>query len=1013
MTYVSQRTYDSGTPAQRAGWTVDQTITSGTGSSGGSGGSYTGNRTEAQKVEDKRLAELAQVQAFIKARDSGLNISWGDFVKSSGDIGSTRPSDITPQTASNLEAYARALGQGYIGSFSQFESNQMGGATINQNQPTQQEIMAREQAQTQQYYINTQTRQMQSQEDIQRSVAEKMGVPYATVAENWNKKDTYTGKTLQEQYQDFLFSPKKQSSTSQNQQAITNASFDFYVSNKPPDLSPRVSKNQFVDVQIPDPFGLQKMNMVTGRGEPVTFTASSIVLSTSTNRPFGISTPASPLGAPQEVITKSIATTPFATTYSGDVSATKAAWQVLEAPAQTQKEEPRLTSLQGIDVSGDIDKRWQEMIKNGDSIYFGKKPSDDIGATIWGAKVFLLEGTAVEGTKMGLGFTQATTSYGEALRYGDPRYSYWIGATQSIAGTKPMLSYEATEQLFKQGGQGVFATFAYPVTLAALGKAQGFISEATVTSASTIGGFPVIKQAGAAVAAASPFEISGAGIAKAVTSPPVFFGALSGISANQISDDPRVGFGAGVGAFVSLRTFEMVGEKIISGKQSSSEYKPQQFAETLFVKEKTYETTEQAAKFFLKSSPDEFAKAASEGTKFGAYKNAQTPNWEVKQAAGERLGFGSIERTNSAKSGFSGEELRMAIVKAQGKELPARFIPVEYGRSANGQVIGRIEINPEYGEVMRSADYLAAIKGNKNAKPTFWDWSGKKITGSLGMINEASQDVSGYYVQKLVNAAPGIRPPEIVSKTIDGMESKFIEPSTRKFVETKFSANVALDKALNPELSKIYEFGNKPPLKSKTSLLEVKPNTPLVAAFSIGASSKQSQNNNFNLRQSSIKFENRFSQQQTQLQSTRQSLLVDMNQVLNQGLVIGVRQGDRQGLRQEALQTIRQDLVIGQKHELKQDIRQDLVTGLKQELKQNIKEPPKTGFILPPLPQLDSEGSPTFKKTKIKSHYQPSFTAILFNIKGKKGNIEQSGFGLRPLISTGKSSKKKRNWWEL
>ena len=46
--------------------------------------------------------------------------------------------------------------------------------------------------------------QLQSLQDIQNSVASKMGVPLATVQEKWDVKDKGTGKTLAQQYQDFV-----------------------------------------------------------------------------------------------------------------------------------------------------------------------------------------------------------------------------------------------------------------------------------------------------------------------------------------------------------------------------------------------------------------------------------------------------------------------------------------------------------------------------------------------------------------------------------------------------------------------------------------------------------------------------------------------------------------------------------------------------------------------------------------------------------------------------------------
>jgi hypothetical protein len=54
----------------------------------------------------------------------------------------------------------------------------------------------------------------------------------------------------------------------------------------------------------------------------------------------------------------------------------------------------------------------------------------------------------------------------------------------------------------------------------------------------------------------------------------------------------------------------------------------------------------------------------------------------------------------------------------------------------------------------------------------------------------------------------------------------------------------------------------------------------------------------------------------------------------------------------------------------------------------------------------DSAGFTSQKGGKAKGRYQPSFTAVVFNIRGKAGKSEATGFGLRP-IAIGKKPKRK------
>ena len=688
----------------------------------------------------------------------------------------------------------------------------------------------------------------------------------------------------------------------------------------------------------------------------------------------------------------------------------------------------------------DIDYRFQGMLAQGQGIFAGTKPneSDTLGVLAWGGKVALLDYTSVELTKMGLGFTQAVKYGGVALRYGSPEASPYIALTQSITGTKPLLTTEQTNEYGAKFGEGVGATFTFPITLAALGYAQRLVSGVAVGAASNFVKLSVVSKVSASIASSVPFRVSTVGVVKSLTSAPVFFGTLSGISVASQTKSTTAGIGAALAVGGSIRGFEMIGESIISrNKMAKPEqaYKetPITLIEKNFYQTKSYKTPEEAAKFFKQSSASDFVAAVKEGTRYAAYASQGKVRMESVPIEGfpfPRVGELVRARGGGSGSGFSKMEFQIALAKLNGKEIPPMMTsaPVP-GMEGLYPRVGEFVRNPAYTEFTRSSDFSAAFKVVANQKPSVGKYVQGKVGSTFNQWYEGVGEVAGFFTQKGVDfVSPKVSPVinkvasnPTVSKTVSGIEN-----TASDFIVGAVNARFKLG-----AVSRL-EFMNPPRMASpktipivaastiiSSTMTTTKPSQTLQSAWD--AQTTTTQVSGMTMAQEATKQSNTLSSQTATKQvSSQRETFRQLNSVeVKQASIYGIKTSSRQDISQSVMQSVRQSTAQSFTTNLKQDIsldtqqslmqttrqstRQDLTTGLKQDLRQDI--PTKTallsGFLFPSDMGSDLFGKPGKRQ---KGRYQPSFIALQLGLKTTKAQglrAEKTGFSVRGLIGKG------------
>ena len=648
----------------------------------------------------------------------------------------------------------------------------------------------------------------------------------------------------------------------------------------------------------------------------------------------------------------------------------------------------------GFSLSQDIDTRYQAMLSQGKSIFAGDRPNDTVGGVIWGAKVALLDFPAIELTKMTSGFVTSSVNTGYALRYGDPSVTPYIGLTQSIAGTKPFLTQQQTKTYLKAGGQGTIEYFQFPVTLTALGAGQKLVSGAAVGGATLLSKAPVISQ----VSSAIPFRVGAVSLVKTATSPPVLFGALSaGSMYSMTKGDVPSSVGAGLGVYGLVRGYQFVGEQIIKGNQAATPeaaYNKGGIGSVLernFVQTVEYKTPEAAAKFYAKATPQEFVAALAEGSRYGSYQSRQIPKFRITPIEGEEAFFpriGEMTRNPASQNiGFSAQDFQFALAKQQGRPIPSKYViePIEgLSYPSKGQIVS----NPEYSDFMRASDFRAAIRAASETKPSFVQWAkegiGSTVSNIAGVVGEKSEKF--YYTNVFWQSKAAL-----------------------KFATGGGSTKVEVIPALRAQTARTITPALGAPQKtfSISSPSKVSPTyapQPAVSPRPTGLSGIR-----FDIA-STQKAQTRIAPRQTVVSQmvfgVRQEIRLDTKSET----LTGLKTETRQDIRQELKNDLRQDLRTDLRQELKQDVRTNLRTGLKQSLRIYTPQVPKLGLI----PAFDfRSGTPAIGKSKsFKGKYQPSFISTQFNIRGQAGSSEKLGFALRPITSTGKGKKgKKDEWW--
>ena len=700
-----------------------------------------------------------------------------------------------------------------------------------------------------------------------------------------------------------------------------------------------------------------------------------------------------------------------------------------------------------LSVYEDIDARFAERLSRGEGLFAGKMPSKYpnetksgmimgslfmgglgnnkmIADAVWGGKLALVDYPAVEFTKMGLGFTQATTKGGFALRYGDPRVSPYIGFVQGITGTKATLSIEETKAYGRSSIEGMKQTFYLPVTLAALGVGQRFLTGASVGGTRAIFNAPIIRDVAPFISSSVPFRISAVGFARSAASAPVIFGTLTGVGIASQTGSVAAGIGGAFAVGGSIRGFEMIGERIIASRTSATPEAAysegfRSLIERNFVRTKTYNTPEEAARFYMKAEPSDFAAAVKEGNRYSAYMDKGQPRFVSAPVPGMESKFPMVGQyipaTKSAK-GFSPLEFKIALAKAQGKEIPSMFIaePIAGFEFPKGAHLAR---NPAYVEFMRSNEYLNALKPGKIGKPSFGEWASGKVNYKLNQYYGRVGKTVGFFTQKGV---------DFVSPKISRFSNRIYSQPNVKAVFEKGEGKLAdvLEGAfyararlgyISGRLSR-FEFINPPRAYATrtfpTPIVRAAPSQRASISLQKAWAAQRVSPRSATISSSITRI---LSRPRT---STRQLKAMEVRSASIYGLKVSPRQSAMQGIkldtRTNARQSVKQDIRLDLQQSLRQSLRQSTRTSLRTSLRQRIPEQPK---IIPklnlPFPiEKSRERKGKIKFGKPKFGYEPSLTAGIFNIRGRvsssilSGKQQISGLELRPLVRGGKTRYK-------
>ena len=601
------------------------------------------------------------------------------------------------------------------------------------------------------------------------------------------------------------------------------------------------------------------------------------------------------------------------------------------------------------DIYRDIDEKYSEMRKSGKSIFFGERPSDDLGAFVYGAKVGLLEDPMVELTKFGLGFTQAA-------KYG----GFLLG--DSLRGE---LTKETESEYLRQFSQGVVVYTSFPLTLLALGKGQKYLGKFATGYFENVAKFPVMKEATSLIGSKIPFEITSKTVAGWTTSPTLVFGSIVGLNTYQRTEHIAESLGAGVGFGGAVYGVQRIGgviKEINKKLPDDIVYNQKGILGTIksleqnIIKEKSLSAKE-AARFMKEANPSELREALSSGARYGKYISKDIARWVISKKPGYEKYYprvGDIIKNKAVDANkYSVKDLQEEMMKLNGiKELPQRYI-VEMTGKGEFKFIK----NPKFTEFSKSEEALTAIKGAKTGKPTILEFiirgSMDKIKTTSGKYGSASKDLY-LSIQK------------ITSKYI----GKKIAPYVTEYNGLKFKAENTKFRTTEP---KLYESIVKQVEASKTGQKIVKQ----VEATKTGQ--------NINLRIYESTKIKPFSLSLRKLQVSQLSMISKQLSLQKTQLRLETRQTQRLEQRQTQRQALR--------------LKTRLIT------RQIIKKPPTTipNILKPEEIRTISKKRKSKHYLKFKPRYQPSLFASIYGITGKVSkNISSSkqaltGLEFRPI----------------
>ena len=769
-------------------------------------------------------------------------------------------------------------------------------------------------------------------------------------------------------------------------------------------IIPAGAKSISLDVESPM-FGITRGGMLGASGVPALLTQpkTGVILSTKSDaNPFTNSTGKFNAGIPvMPTITQEVYFKPDVFGSGGIAVYEKSkteAWQNASMDAQAKAMNAQAPSAQ-ISIYQDIDERFGAMLQGHNSIFFGKLPSDEVanqtrssifkgitnkgitGNLLWGAGVALFDFPAVELTKMGLGFTEAVKYGGLALRYGAPEVSPYIGITQGLAGTSPILSKKETEEYARKFGEGLYHTFEFPALLAAAGYGAKIIQGAAVEGASLLtqgtSKLPLVAK----ISGSLPFEINTIGTVKALTSTPVLFGAYAGASVYSETGDIYAGIGAGAGTLGAFRGFELIGEKLIARNQglSSGEAYSEglgKLVERNFYQTKTYSTAEEAAKFYLKATPSEFVAAVKEGSRYGAYMSQDKVRMISVPAPGQespfpRVGEFVANKGAGSQTGFSQMDFQMALAKLKGGEIPPMYIsePIEGFEFPKG---GQLVRNPAYEKFMRSTDFKQAFSDVANQKPSLTGYIGLKLGGVSSAIGEYAVSTEGKVARSLFERPSYDLDIESIAYAKGGTIAERREIQVESLFEEagKLSRNLEAGNLMKAAEGKgkgygesLYDIEGKRAAHLESLFEEARARMPqrLKSMLDFEAPPRQMVPNKLQLLSPSftqkqneapqtmdrLNAESLMTGERVSLETNEKTSLAQsytqryQNKILNANELLT---GTATILKTETRQELQQGLSQNIKQNLKTDLRLDLKTDLRQNLRQNLKQELRTNL---------------------------------------------------------------------
>jgi len=645
-------------------------------------------------------------------------------------------------------------------------------------------------------------------------------------------------------------------------------------------------------------------------------------------------------------------------------------------------------------IVSSIGSEHQAMVASGDSVFFGKKPSDTLGKFLWGAEVGFGETTLVEFTKSGFA---------------------WVGATKAM--TKLIHSDLTPEQRRFEArnvieGMGTYVTL--PVVAAYTGEAakgiQGVALGGTAVAGESAIGTAFTQLTGASLAnTLRP-------IATTATSLPVMFGGLGFAQMYSDTGDVVASAGAGTAWGLSVPAFQKVGEASIKLDTAIRNYfGTPTYADTPyslllrnpFVESRQLTQTEAAQRIvdykLGRISKSQFMSEASAGKEYAQYWNEQNPN--------NKIGFGEKEITPLVEAQMAKYTPEQVKAIRASNELPS--LQQKIGASLSdkqaaldegfGKAVGRVADYVDYkflgGEKPITPRSEASIKADVASLKAEGAYDRFPVVKSVGKVKTPltadeiiagtpegdaaiasfnANAAAGYKTQiiepyKTAAVSPKAKPmaDTFITGTPEGDAAiasfnqyaqtgfKTYSPPKTKFIEQQydFRINTATTPTMNvwlasgisginfdmePRMTISEQPMGKYQNPQTFSTVQAPATKPLHATVQATETKTTStQEAIMNQAQSTMQ-ETRTASRMDTVQNMAQDLKQNTSQDIRQDLSQNIRQDVKQDVRQDIRQELRQNL----RQDLRQDMRKDIRQDLRQDLRYDMRQPQKFKMAL-------------------------------------------------------------------